>query len=178
MRKPRRKRSSWKDASKEKAGVELINGRAMMVVSLLYTGLASSKEESGMNHLQKYLRDYKDHQQAVHTSIASAYEVLAEGKESRGGLDLEVAKQLKKLVSDEMEYIWDKKARPAAPKLAIAKEVDFDDEYSDEPEEKEEPEVENTEGYEPPPKEESTQDAEDDNDDWSDRFSEGEFDLE
>jgi hypothetical protein len=171
----KKKRRSWRDSSsKGTALVDLINGRAMMMVSLLYDELEFPKREGrGTLYVQRYLRDYKEHQARVRECLTQCYEVLVEAKtERKDPLDLELVKQLKQVITAEIGYIWEGKKRPVVKKPEV---TDFFDEYEDD-EENEEAKVETKVEVQPETPEEIPQREEEL--DWESRFSDGEFDLE
>lgn len=175
-------RRSWRETpTKEKAGAELINGRSMMAVCLLYEELEYPKREGrGTSYVQKLLRDYKDHKERVQECLPSCYEVLEEGRRRRKDpFDAELLKRVKQTIADEMGYTWEGKKRPVDKKQTAVVDVDDESEYDPEPEpQEEEKEGEESPAYEPPPDEQEQPESPEEEVDWAARFSDGEFDLE
>lgn len=161
-----RRKRSWRTTVRETnakmtAPPDLINGRAMMAVSMLYESVTGKglehKESRGLPYLRTYLKDYKKYQDDVRRCLAGTYEVLAECHEERGEtVDPKHIRLIKKTIKEEMEYMWGGKKRP---------KTEPDTPKAEEPAPEPKPEPEKAEVVE-------------EEIDWETRFANGEFDLE
>lgn len=170
MARKKKTRSSNRSSKKVdvREGPELINGRGMMAVYLLYEELENPKREGrGKSYIQKYLRDYKDkqHQKLVLECLPGCFEVLLENKRARKQpFDAELLEDVKRFIVVEMGYIWEGKKRPVDKKKIPVVEIDDETDYTEEEEK-----------VEPPPQDDS--EPEEEEVDWGSRFADGEFDL-
>lgn len=162
----RRKRSrrvaDRETKTKMTAPPDLINGRAMMTVSILYESITGKglehADSRGLPYLRTYLKDYKRYQNEVRRCLAGCYEVLVENHEERNdSVDPKHIRLIKKTIKEEMEYVWGGKKRPKTEQPDPPKA-----EPAFEPESEPASEPESTVGEM----------------DWEARFADGEFDLE
>jgi hypothetical protein len=149
------------------ASPDLINGRAMMTVSILYEDVSGKglehKDARGPGYLREYLRDYKQYQSDVLRCLDGCYEVLMENHaERKEPVDPKHIQIIKKTIKDAVDVVWHGKK---GKKL-----IENPDPKPPEPELKSEPITEPESAPEPESADEEV--------DWESRFADGEFDLE
>lgn len=111
--KQRRERKPRKGGGKKASDAlpELINGRAMMAVSILYENIVGKgldhPESRGIKYLQDFLRDYKRYQEKVRHALAGCYEVLTEERiRHHETVDKKHLRLITKTIKEEMKNIW------------------------------------------------------------------------
>lgn len=169
-RRPRKSGNVVRQRATEHPGAppDLINGRAMMAVSILYEDITGKglehKDARGPGYLREYLRDYKQYQNDTLRCLDGCYEVLVENHaERKEPVDPKHIQIIKKTIKDAMDVIWHGKK---------GKLIENPDPKPPEPELKSEPITE------PEPEPEPEPESADEEVDWESRFADGEFDLE
>ena len=107
---PRKRRSSvlLRDHS-----TELINGRSMLCVCLLYDDLEHGKEA-----LSNLLTDYKKHQDEIRKTFSKCVENLIEfRKEDQEEVDYDRINLIKQIFEEISSEVWQKRRRAKVPRV-------------------------------------------------------------